>query len=302
MNWDVRDAFAKIIGDFSEGQQGEGGFNKDNNCVPTSETIIAQAYGGPDLNPQQITNATYGTSFHGGEDYGPTYQTLRNLWPMCPSVSMPSYGDVLAQCDVAGEQREAIMCSFHCDAAGRILTYATGILHVCPVIAHVDGVWYVLNVEDVGVKQYSDVEFRAATTSPAGQLLIFNASLPGGSMDAAKEESLDQECAWKTHESVLGRIPNGDEFAWALGEARKSHIAFLWEVINGSEFKAGGGLLGVIARQGAQIAALTAEVELLKAGSGATVNQAGEDAQNAHIAAVQAAMAQIAAAATGATK
>jgi hypothetical protein len=303
MNWDHRDnaALAKIIGDYSESQQGEGGYNKDNNCVPTTECVIAQEYGAPDINPQTITDHTYGTTFHGGEDYGATIATLRTLWPECPSVSMPAYGDVLAQCDIAGSQRQAVACSFHCNAAAQILTYSTGILHVSQVVAHVDTTWFVLNVENDGLITLSDADFRAATTSPAGALLIFNAPLPGGTMNAAKEESLDQETAWKSHHNILGRTPNADEFAWALGVARTSHTDLLWAIVNGDEFKKTGGLVGLVLAQGAQIAQLTAQVATIIGQHGIdAVVSAGEDAQNAHIAAVQAAMAAISQAAAGA--
>jgi hypothetical protein len=145
------------------------------------------------------------------------------------------------------------------------------------------------------IQQYDDPTIEVAAQN---YCVVVDQAIGVYEMTPDKEESLDQECAWKTHESVLGRIPNDKEFAWALGESRKSHIAFLWEVIGGAEFSTGGGLLGAFARQQAELNALKAELESLKAGITATVDSAGEAAQNAHIAAVQAQMAAIAKAAS----
>jgi hypothetical protein len=103
-------------------------------------------------------------------------------------------------------------------------------------------------------------------------------------VDAAKEEGMAQKDAWTIFEGVLGRIADPDSFAWALGQARVNPVTLLWAVIQGEEFTKGGGLLG-------RIASLQAQVDALKAGlTGATVDSAGEAAQNAHMAAVDAAV------------
>jgi len=131
----------------------------------------------------------------------------------------------------------------------------------------------------------------------------------GGSyqMNPAKEESLDQEAAWKTFEGVLGRNADPASFAWALGVARMSHTDLLWAMINGPEYKASGGLLGWMARTDAELAAIKAELALDEAQL-AKVAAAGQAAVDQHVgdataavARLQAEMAEIAAAASGVT-
>jgi hypothetical protein len=46
--WDLQ-AFYPDVGKASEGQQLAGGCNRDNNCVPTTWTVIAKAYRGPHI-------------------------------------------------------------------------------------------------------------------------------------------------------------------------------------------------------------------------------------------------------------
>jgi len=102
----------------------------------------------------------------------------------------------------------------------------------------------------------------------------------GADMTPDKEASVDEAYTWMVYADVLGRIADKDGYAWALGEARKSHSNLLWEVINGKEYMSNGGLLGIIAQQQAKIDALTAR---LSQDEQNTVHQAGAAASQAVI-------------------
>ncbi len=105
-------------------------------------------------------------------------------------------------------------------------------------------------------------------------------------MNPAKEESLDQAFAWEAFQGVLGRIADGQSFAWALGEARKSHSQLLWEIIQGTEFADptnGGGLLGRLARLEATMGSLLSRLSAVEQQEAA---EAAEKAQQDHLAAI----------------
>lgn len=257
-DWSHLDAYAKVIGDASEGQQAEGGYNKDNNCVPTTETIIAILYGAPDINPQDITSKTYGTSFHGGEDYGPTIATLRTLWPQCPPVTYASPPDTLAGIDAEAVQRHGIACSFHCDAAGNILTYSTGIMHVSAVMAHMAGQVHILNVERDTEIVLTEPQFAGATSGAAGQLMIFQQPLPRG--DAVDKQTADF-LAYVQFLLGVARLPSVADMS-ARGDRilQIGTLSSFWEVTGGPEGKATGGMAGWMATQVARLNALEAHL------------------------------------------
>jgi hypothetical protein len=180
MSWDHRAAYGHILGNAAQGQQAEGGYNRDNNCVPTTGCDIARAYGGPNLHPQDLTDAAYGRGWHGGEDYEPMIAALRARWADCPAVTYSTPPDTLAGVDAEASQGHAIGCSLHCDGYGTIQTRVTGIRHVCTLVAHVDGQVHVMNSERNNLVVLSEAEFAAATSGAAGQLFHFQRPLPTG--------------------------------------------------------------------------------------------------------------------------
>jgi hypothetical protein len=170
-------SFYPDVGVAAEGQQAEGGYNRDNNCVPTTETVICKAYRGPEIPPQSITDLTYGPTFHGGEDYGPTVATLRKLWPECPTVSYANPNDSLAGLDAEASQGHAVMCSFHCDGYGRLMTSPTGIRHVCAILGHHGGQVVILNSEHMELVGFTEQQFRQSTSGVAGEMGFFQRDL-----------------------------------------------------------------------------------------------------------------------------
>jgi hypothetical protein len=180
MDWDHRPAYATVLGNALEGQQAEGGVNRDNNCVPTTGCDIARAYGGPDLDPQELTTLAYGATWHGGEDYAPMVAALESLWAQCPQVTYSSPADTLAGVDAEASQGHAVGCSFHCDGAGVIQLSETGIFHVCTLVAHVAGHVYVMNSERNNLVVLAERDFAAATSGGAGELMHFQRPLPQG--------------------------------------------------------------------------------------------------------------------------
>jgi hypothetical protein len=194
MSWDHRDAYAHILGNAAQGQQQEGGYNRDNNCVPTTGCDIARAYGGPDLNPQELTDAAYGRSWHGGEDYEPMIAALRARWPECPHVTYSSPPDTLAGVDAEAAQGHAVGCSLHCDGYGTIKAHVTGIRHVCTLLAHIGNLVHVMNSEYNNLVVMTEADFAAATSGQAGQLFHFQRPLPtpqGGDDDLTPAQLLN---------------------------------------------------------------------------------------------------------------
>jgi hypothetical protein len=216
--WDHRDAYAHILGNAAQGQQAEGGHNRDNNCVPTTGCDIARAYGGPDLNPQDLTTAAYGAGWHGGEAYEPMVAALRARWSGCPPVTYSNPPDTLAGVDAEAMQGHAVGCSLHCDGWGTISTRVTGILHVCTLVAHIDGHVHVMNSERNNLVILSEAEFAAATSGQAGQLLHFQRPLPalqqgGDDLTAAQLLNIKRGYIWqeRLHHENWPSDPNAQE-------------------------------------------------------------------------------------------
>jgi hypothetical protein len=174
--WDHQ-PFYPDVGKASEGQQQAGGYNRDNNCVPTTWTVTAKAYRGPHIEPQAITDLTYGKTFHGGEDYGPTIATLRRLWPECPDVHYANPDDSLAGIDAEGAQGHGVACSFHCDGYGVLQFRSTGIRHVCAILGHHDGQVIILNSEHMELNALTEQQFRGASSGVAGEMAFFQRDL-----------------------------------------------------------------------------------------------------------------------------
>lgn len=176
-DWNHQQPYAPYVGP-EEGQQAEGGRNRPNNCVPDAMSIVTRAYGGPDLEPQDIVNEAYGRTYLGYTDYEPILAVIRRHFPALPPVWTGNPVDTIGTMDQHAVQGHAVVASFWSDGNGVIKPWNTGILHVCVVQAHQAGRLFVRNSEDMSLPSFSESDFRQATSGAAGALAIFLAPLP----------------------------------------------------------------------------------------------------------------------------
>lgn len=177
MDWSQRVAFAPFAAP-EEGQKAEGGTNWANNCVAKTVCTVVKVYGGPHIEPQELTDAAYGPNYRGYLDYGPIVAEARKRFPALPEFWGGNPVDTLGVIDQHARLGHAIMCSFWSDPAAVIKPWRTGILHVSNVVEHQNSVATVLNAELNSWDQFSDHEFQGATAGSAGELGIFLQAIP----------------------------------------------------------------------------------------------------------------------------
>jgi len=179
-NWDQRAAFAPFTG-YAESQIGEGGTNATDNCVPTSFSLLMMVLGYGDIEPQVWTDYEYGTTYHDAEDYGNAIDFATKHYPNCPAFAVTRPADPVAAVDGAGVGNMPMAMSFTCDSNANIIVGGS-VLHVSPVIGHVGGTVYVLNVWHGVVVSFDEATFRAVCSGNAGWLAVAQRALPKGAV------------------------------------------------------------------------------------------------------------------------
>jgi hypothetical protein len=184
MSFDHRAAYADDLQD-KYSQQGEGGPNHDNDCVPATFSNILHAYGYRHTKPSWWDAGA-------GVGLGPiSYVAMITFmhkpeaeFPGAPDVRVSGPADVLSAIDGAGAAGFAVAFNGWSDAAGNFKTHPTSVLHVGAVMAHLedkDGEYViVLNPEHNTPQRFSGADFRAITGgADAGWLAVFAKPLPG---------------------------------------------------------------------------------------------------------------------------
>jgi hypothetical protein len=223
MDWDQRSIWAKVAG-WAESQQGEGGVNKDNNCVTACFSNTLQAYGFADVEPQTWTDVEYSPTYHGYTDVGHAIAFMRAHFTNPPPVTVSKPSDIVAAIDQAAVNGYAVHCLFWSDVNAVIGGSSKAAVHDSIVVAHHGDQLVVLNVERGEEVQLSDADFRAATAGDqVGILTIFQRALPAAAGDAPMSP-IDSTLAFRGDVAVwtfltYGKPATAEQMDWWVNHA-----------------------------------------------------------------------------------
>lgn len=225
-----------------QSQQGAGGRNHNNNCVPTSFAHVIAAYGHPWVSPQHITDVEYGTSYLGIESWTRAIDYFHRFVDGSMPIGVDS-GDVLAVIDRNGSRGWPTVFLGHCDSQGNYAPRYTGIAHASVVLRRWANFTVLLNSEwdlEVG---YTDANMRAIY---AGSAVSFGRALPSPSTDlleavmaafgpgpATTQADADARrvAAKAMLQLALGRPGSEGNVQWLLGTWNASGAAGAWDAL-----------------------------------------------------------------------
>ncbi len=181
MSWDLRSQYRF---DATEGQIPEGQIsvygpaNSHANCIPASFTAALNLAGGPDIDPQRMTNEVFGPAYRGGTGkFTWAIEWIKANVPSAPAISDGAFD--FAAADAAGAAGQLIVIAGWIDAAS--VTFVPGpttFSHASLLVAHLANDQFVIwNTWTGQLQTYS----RSTLAASLYEMAIFSGLFSGGS-------------------------------------------------------------------------------------------------------------------------